>query len=490
MSNFEAQIDAAATPKEKSAIIQKILGTLTKGSLEDYRLLQRTVDGDFGNALKGFGQKCIGFADKKFPNLKTDLQVKTKKEIESLVKPAEDLPDNKACKFCLQTIPYTALKCFHCVEFVKVEKVRVIENTYPITAHELYKKANKLGTSDIHLAVGFHPIFRISGTMTHMKEMPILTDKNCMSLAYQTLSDDSKRIFEVNKEVDQAFDIEGVCRLRLNVAEERRGVMVVARILPSEILSMDDLKFRNQEVFVKLCQEVNGLILVTGPTGSGKSTTLAAMIDYINTNRQEHIITIEDPVEFVHQPKQSKIMQRELRTSTLSFGNALKSALRQDPDIMLVGELRDLETTELALEAAETGHLVFGTLHTNSAAKTIDRIINMFPSEDQDKVRTALAENLKGIIAQQLIKKVGGGRVAPQEIMLKSLAISALIREKKTYQINEYIRQGSRIGMQTMDDTIKIMLEEGSITPLNAFRYALNKTDFAYTDEQKLALKQ
>ncbi|PCJ21385.1 MAG: hypothetical protein COB02_02010 [Candidatus Cloacimonadota bacterium] len=489
MSNFEEQIEKAPTPKEKSAIIQKILGTLTKESLDDYRLLQKTVDGEFGKALKGFGQKCIGFADKKFPNLKPDLETKRKKEVEALVKAPDNLPDNKDCKFCLQEIPYVALKCHYCLEYVKVEIVRVIENTYPITAHELYKKANKLGTSDIHLAVGFHPIFRISGTMTHMKEMPVLTDKNCMSLAYQTLSDDSKRIFEVNKEVDQAFDIPGICRLRLNVAEERRGVMVVARILPSSILSMDDLKFRNKDVFVKLCEEVNGLILVTGPTGSGKSTTLAAMIDYINTNRQEHIITIEDPIEFVHQPKQSKIMQRELRTNTLSFGNALKSALRQDPDIMLVGELRDLETTELAIEAAETGHLVFGTLHTNSAAKTIDRIINMFPSEDQDKVRTALAENLKGIIAQQLIKKVGGGRVAPQEIMLKSLAISALIREKKTYQINEYIRQGSRMGMQTMDDTIKVLLDEGSITPLNAYRYALNKTDFAYTDEQRASLK-
>jgi len=182
--------------------------------------------------------------------------------------------------------------------------------------------------------------------------------------------------------------------------------------------------------------EVNGLILVTGPTGSGKSTTLAAMLDFVNTNRSEHMITIEDPIEFVHSPKKSKIMQRELRTNTLCFGNALKSALRQDPDIILVGELRDEETTALALEAAETGHLVFGTLHTNSAAKTIDRIVNMFPSEDQAKIRMNLSENLKGIIAQQLIKKEGGGRVAVQEIMLKSIAISALIRDGKTFQIN------------------------------------------------------
>ena len=286
------------------------------------------------------------------------------------------------------------------------------------------------------------------------------------------------------KETDMAFDIRGTCRLRVNAAEERLGCTVVARILPSHILSMDDLKFRAKDVFQRMCLEVNGLILVTGPTGSGKTTTLAAMLDYINSQRNEHMITIEDPIEFVHTPKKSKIMQRELRTNTLTFYNALRSALRQDPDIILVGELRDQETTALALEAAETGHLVFGTLHTNSASKTIDRIINMFSAEDQAKVRVNLAENLKGIIAQQLVKKVGGGRVVVQEIMLRNTAIAALIRDGKTYQINEYIQTAKNMGMQTMDEAIRLALEQGENKSGKCiYRYALNKADFTYTKE-------
>jgi|GEM_PF-429032 twitching motility protein PilT len=485
MTHFREEIQKIKLPKAKCELLQKLLGTLNEDSLEDYRVLVDAYQGTFGKEIRGYAKKCLQFADKKHPSLRKKLEEEKKAEVERQIHSTEDLPEERKCPMCQMSIPFTALTCHHCGASTKVEAPREVANTYPVTAVDMMKKANSLGASDIHCSVDYHPIFRISGTMIHQKDLPLLKAEDTLSIAYQMLDNETKRIFESQKEVDQAFDIPGICRLRLNVAEERRGPAIVARILPSSILSMDDLRFENKEVFIKLCQEVNGLILVTGPTGSGKSTTLAAMLDYINKFREEHMITIEDPIEFVHEPKKSKIMQRELRTNTLSFHNALKSALRQDPDIMLVGELRDQETTALALEAAETGHLVFGTLHTNSAAKTVDRVINMFPAEDQAKIRVNLAENLKGIIAQQLIKKVGGGRVAVQEIMLRSNAISALIRDGRTFQINEYIGTAKNKGMQLMDDCIQKNLARGDISKENAYRYALNKTNFVYSEEQK-----
>lgn len=485
MSNFKTDILQAANSKEKAELIQKMLTTFTKDSTEDYSFLSALSAGEHGDEMKTYAQKCLDYVQKKFPSLKEQVEAEKRKQLDSLVQRKATNPAIKKCTFCQTEIPFEALKCSHCHEFAPVEEPLQVSNTYPVSAMDIFKKAKQLGASDIHLSVGYHPIFRVSGEMVHQKNMPVLTPTDSVSLSYQVLTDDGKRRFETEKEVDQAFDITGLCRLRLNVAQERKGAVLVARILPSKILSMDDLKFKNKEVFIKLCMEINGLIVVTGPTGSGKSTTLAAMMDYINTNRNEHIITVEDPIEFVHMPKKSKIMQRELRTNTKSFYAALRSALRQDPDVILVGEMRDKETTELALEAAETGHLVFGTLHTNSAAKTIDRIINMFAAEDQSQVRTTLSENLKGIIAQQLIKRVGGGRVAVQEIMLKTTAISNLIREQKTYQINEYIGTAKSMGMQLMDDEIKRFLEMGEITKEDAYRYALNKIDFALDTEEK-----
>jgi twitching motility protein PilT len=484
MSNFKESILQANGPKEKAEQIQKMLATITKDSLEEYEFLCALSSGEHGADIKAYAAKCLDYVQKKFPSLKEAVEAEKQKKLDSLVQRKTTNPPTKKCTFCLTEIPFEALKCSHCHEFAPVEEPVHVSNTYPISVIDIFKKAKQLGASDIHLSVGYHPIFRVSGEMVHQKNMPVLKPSDCLSLSYQVLTDDGKRRFETEKEVDQAFDIEGVCRLRLNVAQERKGAALVARILPSKILSMDDLKFKNKPVYIKLCMEINGLIVVTGPTGSGKSTTLAAMMDYINTNRTEHIITVEDPIEFVHMPKKSKIMQRELRTNTKSFYAALRSALRQDPDVMLVGEMRDKETTELALEAAETGHLVFGTLHTNSAAKTIDRIINMFSAEDQSQVRTSLSENLKGIIAQQLIKRVGGGRVAVQEIMLKNTAISNLIREQKTYQINEYIGTAKSMGMQLMDDEIRRFLELGEITREDAYRYALNKVDFALESEE------
>jgi twitching motility protein PilT len=485
MNDVRTAVVKAKTAKEKCEILQKVLGGLKEESIEGYAILLEAFEGGFGAPIRGYAKKCVVFANKKFPGLRAKADLVRQEELDKLINSAADYPDSRICPICQLEIPFSAIKCHHCSEFTKIEPIQTVENTYTKSAVDIMKKAFHLGASDIHLSVGYRPIFRISGTMEHQKDLPVLKPSDTLSLGYQLLNEDSKRLYQSNKEVDQAYEVPNTCRLRLNIAQERLGSAVVARILPSEILSMEDLRFRNQDVFSNLCMEVNGLILVTGPTGSGKSTTLAAMLDYINTNRSEHMITIEDPIEFVHSPKKSKIMQRELRTNTLSFGNALKSALRQDPDIILVGELRDIETTSLALEAAETGHLVFGTLHTNSASKTIDRIVNMFPAEDQAKIRMNLSENLKGIIAQQLIKKEGGGRIAIQEIMLKSTAISALIRDAKTFQINEYIQTAKDRGMQLMDDMIKAALSVGDISPENAYRYALNKVDFAYTKKQQ-----
>lgn len=490
MSALVAKLQGLGGVKEKAAFIQQLLGTMKPDSVEEYALIKAAASGEYGAELKGFGAKCLDYANKKFPRMGEAHQSAQRKKLDDMVKPKADNPESRKCQYCLMEIPYEALKCHHCGEHVTVEEIVEVANTYPVSAVDIFKKAKQMGCSDIHLSVGYHPIFRVSGEMRHMNEMPLLKPSDTLSLGYQCLNDDCKRIFQSEKEVDQAMDIPGICRIRLNVAQERLGTAIVARILPSTVLSMDELKFNKKDVFIKLCLEINGLIVVTGPTGSGKSTTLAAMIDYINRYRTEHIITIEDPIEFVHAPMKSKIMQRELRTNTKSFKNALKSALRQDPDIMLVGEMRDRETTELALEAAETGHLVFGTLHTNSAAKTVDRIINMFPADDQPQVRNSLAENLKGIIAQQLIRKEGGGRVAVQEIMLKSTAISNLIREGKTFQMNEYISTAREQGMQLMDDVIKSFLEQKLISRENAYRYAIHKAQFAYTDDQKKLTKE
>ncbi len=326
---------------------------------------------------------------------------------------------------------------------------------------ELLAFSAKQGASDLHLSAGLPPMIRVDGDVRRIN-LPALEHKEVHSLVYDIMNDKQRKDYEEYLETDFSFEVPGVARFRVNAFNQNRGAGAVFRTIPSKVLTMDKLGMG--QVFKDLAGLARGICLVTGPTGSGKSTTLAAMIDYINDNKHDHILTIEDPIEFVHEPKKSLINQREVHRDTLGFNESLRSALREDPDVILVGEMRDLETIRLALTAAETGHMVFGTLHTTSAAKTIDRIIDVFPAEEKGMVRSMLSESLQGVISQALLKKVGGGRIAAHEIMIGTPAIRNLIREDKVAQMYSSIQTGAAYGMITMDQTLKNLLARGLIT--------------------------
>jgi twitching motility protein PilT len=337
-----------------------------------------------------------------------------------------------------------------------------------IRIHELLHLAVKTGASDIHIAAGEIPAMRVNGEIKRL-ELPTLSGDDAKRLAYSVMSEKQKTIFENEWELDFSIGLKGLARFRVNVFNQTRGVGMVLRQIPSKVLTLEDL--RCPKVFTKIANFKKGLILVTGPTGSGKSTTLAAIIDYINKNRAEHILTIEDPVEFVHVPQQCIINQREVGAHTMSFSNALKGALREDPDVILVGEMRDLETISLALTAAETGHLVFGTLHTNSAAETVDRLIDVFPHEQQAQVRTMVAAALQGVISQMLLKRADGqGRVAIHEILLVTPAVRNLIRENKLFQIPSTMQTSRGEGMQTISDGLKAAVQRRLISQSQAIK--------------------
>ena len=293
---------------------------------------------------------------------------------------------------------------------------------------ELLAFSVKNKTSDLHLSAGLPPLIRVDGEMRKLN-VPALDHKQVHALIYEIMNDMQRKEYEENLETDFSFEISGLSRFRVNAFVQNRGAAAVLRTIPNTVLTLDDLGA--PEIFKEIINQPTGIVLVTGATGSGKSTTLAAMVDHINSHKREHILTIEDPIEFVHENKLSLVNQREVHRDTHSFSNALRSALREDPDVILVGELRDLETIRLAISAAETGHLVFGTLHTNSAPKTIDRIIDVFPAEEKAMVRSMLSESLRAVISQTLLKKVGGGRIAAHEIMVGIPAIRNLIREDK-----------------------------------------------------------
>ncbi|MDP2634329.1 MULTISPECIES: type IV pilus twitching motility protein PilT [unclassified Pseudoalteromonas] len=329
--------------------------------------------------------------------------------------------------------------------------------------------------SDLHLSSGVAPMIRVDGDVRRIN-IPALEDKDVNSLVYDIMNDNQRKDYEQNLEVDFSFEVPNLARFRVNAFNSNRGPAAVFRTIPSEVLTLDDLGA--PDIFKTISDNPRGLVLVTGPTGSGKSTTLAAMVDYINQNKHHHILTIEDPIEFVHDNKLSLINQREVHRDTHSFSNALRSSLREDPDVILVGELRDLETIRLAMTAAETGHLVFGTLHTTSAPKTIDRIIDVFPGEEKDMVRSMLSESLRAVISQTLLKKVGGGRVAAHEIMIGVPAIRNLIREDKIAQMYSSIQTGSSHGMQTMDQCLINLVNHGVVSNAEARAKAQDKANF------------
>ena len=332
------------------------------------------------------------------------------------------------------------------------------------------------GGSDLHLTVGSAPVMRVHGHLQRIKFRQ-LTNADMEKLVYEIMDEEWRIAFIDRQDYDFAYEIEGLARFRANVFWQRKGMGCVLRTIPSTILTAKQLNL--PQAVERLCMLTKGLVLVTGPTGSGKSTTLAAMVDLINEQRSDHILTIEDPIEFVHQNKKSLVNQREIRTNTKSFANALRAALREDPDVIMVGEMRDRETIELGITAAETGHLVFGTLHTNSAPKTVDRIIDVFPADEQEQVRSMLAESLKGVIAQVLLRhKDGKSRMAAMEVMVGTSAIGNLIREGKIHQIPSIIQTGKKDGMQLLDQHILEFLMAGKITPQEAYMRSNNKQAF------------
>jgi len=340
---------------------------------------------------------------------------------------------------------------------------------------ELLAFSVKNGASDLHLSAGLPPMIRVDGDIRRVN-IDAFDHKEVHALIYDIMNDKQRKDYEEFFETDFSFELPGLARFRVNAFNQERGAAAVFRTIPSEILSLEDLNA--PKFFAELTEKTRGLVLVTGPTGSGKSTTLAAMVDHINKGRYEHILTVEDPIEFVHTSQKSLINQREVHRDTQSFNAALRSALREDPDIILVGEMRDLETIRLALTAAETGHLVFGTLHTTSAAKTIDRIIDVFPAAEKDMIRSMLSESLQAVISQTLLKKVGGGRIAAHEIMVGTPAIRNLIREAKVAQMYSAIQTGRRDGMQTLDQNLKELVDAGKITSKAAMGKAVSKDMF------------
>jgi twitching motility protein PilT len=322
--------------------------------------------------------------------------------------------------------------------------------------------AQDQGASDVHVAPDLPPVLRIRGETVRLDMRPLTPDETHAAI-YDLMNDEQKRIFEERRDLDFALEIPGVSRFRANVLMGRRGEQAVFRLVPTKVKTLDELSM--PPVLRQLAQKEKGLVVVTGPTGSGKSTTLAAMVDYINETERGHILTIEDPIEFVHPSKKCLVTQREVGPHTQSFTNALRAALREDPDVILVGELRDLETTQLAITAAETGHLVFGTLHTNSASKTVDRIIDIFPSGQQAQVRTMLSESLEGVVAQTLLpSKDGKGRVAALEVLVGVPALRNLIREDKTAQILSVIQTGAQHGMVSLDQSLRDLVMQGRLS--------------------------
>ena len=353
-----------------------------------------------------------------------------------------------------------------------------LQRTGPAKIDNLLREMIAKKASDLHITAGTKPVFRIDGEIHFgAQAASALSSEEIESMVAEIMTPKAREDFATLRDADYAYEIKGLARFRVNVFQDRNGVGAVMRQIPIEVLSAEKLGL--PKACYDMCWLSKGLVLVTGPTGSGKSTTLAAMIDFINKNRSDHIITIEDPVEFVHQNQKCLVNQREVGLHTKSFKNALRAALREDPDIVLVGEMRDLETISIAIETAETGHLVFGTLHTTTAVSTVDRIIDQFPSDRQSQIRVMLSESLKGVVAQNLIPKIGGGRVAAQEILLGTHAVAALIRDGKTFQLPSVMQTSKNAGMVTMNDALMALVQKRLVDPKDAYVKAVDKSGFA-----------
>jgi len=341
----------------------------------------------------------------------------------------------------------------------------------------LLRQLVEQGGSDLHLRCGEPPILRRHGEMVRLDDQAPLDDATLMRMLHVIMPDRNRVEYAETNDSDFAYEIDGLARFRANAFRERKGAGAVLRVIPAKVVTAEELGITPE--VQALCQLTKGLVLVTGPTGSGKSTTLCALIDLVNRTRTDHVITIEDPIEFVHKNKRCVITQRQVGVHTGSFKHALRAALREDPDIVLVGELRDLETASIAIETAETGHLVFGTLHTTTAPSTIDRLVDQFPADRQEQIRVMLSESLKGVISQVLCKKIGGGRVAAREVLLSTLAISNLIREAKTFQITSVMQTSRRSGMMTLNDALIELVDGGQVEPKEAYVKATDKVGFA-----------
>jgi twitching motility protein PilT len=339
----------------------------------------------------------------------------------------------------------------------------------------LLHKMAELSASDLHLSSNSPPYVRQDGGMQQLEEYGVLAADKLFAELLEIMPDKNQEEFDRRNDTDFAYEIEGLSRYRVNVFRDRFGPGAVIRAIPFEILSTEQLGLPRE--VLRLCQLSKGLVVVTGPTGSGKSTTLATLVDYINSTRDDHIITVEDPIEFVHPNRRCLVNQREVGEHTDSFKDALRAALREDPDIVLVGEMRDLETVAIAVETAETGHLVFGTLHTTTAAGTVDRIIDQFPADQQEQIRQMLASSLKGVIAQNLCKRIGGGRVAAYEILIANKAVANLIRERKTFQLLSLMQTGRSQGMRTLNDALAELVRKGLVEPMEAYLKAVDKSE-------------
>jgi twitching motility protein PilT len=347
----------------------------------------------------------------------------------------------------------------------------------PHAIDALFRKMVEAGASDLHVTVGVPPLIRKDGHMQPLDPAAaVLSADDSTALLEPIMPEKNQAEFREVHDTDFAYEIPGLARFRANIFMDRKGPGAVFRVIPSKILTAEQLGL--SPAIMALCRLSKGLVLVTGPTGSGKSTTLCAMVDAINRQRQDHIITIEDPIEFVHENKTCLINQREVHTHTGSFKHALRAALREDPDIVLVGEMRDLETVAIAIETAETGHLVFGTLHTSTAASTVDRVIDQFPADRQSQIRVMLSESLRGVIAQTLCRKIGGGRIAALEVLIVTPAISNLIREAKTFQINSMMQVGKAVGMVTLNESLMELVTKKLVEPEEAYTKAVDKAGF------------